>query len=243
MPFEIMDIQQVARYLHLDQRVVGRLAQRGKLPCRKRSGRLIFQKAEIDHWVELRLHELSDGRLAQIEAGVRRHHGMDEPEHDAVICEMIPRGGVVAPLHGRTARGVVEDLLDLADAAGLVFAREELLSAILQREQLCSTAFLPYTALPHPRHPTPYDIAESFIVAGLSPQGVPFAAGDGSLTRLFFLICCKDDRTHLHVLARLGRMLSRREVIGDLLAAGDADGLLDVLRRAEREAISCPVDR
>jgi nitrogen PTS system EIIA component len=241
MPFEIMDTQQVAAYLHLDERDVTRLASRGKLPCQKRKRGYVFRKDDIDHWVEIQLHELPDARLAQIEAGVSRHHGIEHQE--LLVCDMIPAGGIAVPLSSRTSGSVLRNLVDLADKAGLVFGRDALLEAIDQREQLCSTAILPYTALPHPRHPVPYDIAQSFVVVGRSDNGIPFSAADGSLTRLFFLMCCKDDRTHLHVLARISRMLQRREVIDDLLAAPDADALRAVLVRAEREALICPVQR
>ena len=44
---------------------------------------------------------------------------------------------------------------------------------------------------------------------------------DGSLTRLFFLICCKDESTHLHVLARLATMLHDQADVEDLIADFD----------------------
>jgi mannitol/fructose-specific phosphotransferase system IIA component (Ntr-type) len=74
-------------------------------------------------------------------------------------------------------------------------------------------------------------------VVGLAPGGIPFGAEDGSLTRLFFLICCKDDRTHLHVLARISRMLQDRRDIDRLLEAAGPDELRELLAELEEEAI------
>ena len=236
MPFEMMDTLQVARYLHLGEREVAKLASRGKLPCQKRKQGFVFRKIEIDHWVEVQLHELPHQRLAEIEAGVRRHHGMDE--HPLVVCDMIPPVGVAVPLESRTTGSVLRDLIKLGETGGVVYDRDQVLRAVMEREELCSTAILPNVALPHPRHPVPYDIATSFVVVGRSESGIPFSAADGSLTRLFFLICCKDDRTHLHVLARLGQMLHHNGVIDNLLDAADADELRDVLTRAEQGAIA-----
>ena len=130
------------------------------------------------------------------------------------------------------------DLIDLAESAGLVYNREELARQIRARDELCSTALVPKVALPHPRHSVPYDIAESFVVVGLAPGGIPFGAEDGSLTRLFFLICCKDDRTHLHVLARLARMLHAPQHVDRLLAATEPDRLRHLLRELEHTALS-----
>jgi len=83
----------------------------------------------------------------------------------------------------------------------------------------------------------PYDITASFVVAGLTSSGVPFGTGQGGLTRLFFLICCKDDRTHLHVLTRLGRMLHDGAHVEALLACGNVEDLRARLEEMEAAAI------
>ena len=93
-------------------------------------------------------------------------------------------------------------------------------------------------AFPHPRHPLPYDIAESFVVVGLTPSGIPYGSENGSLTRLFFLLCCKDERTHLHVLARLARMLHDESVIDDMIHADDVEHLGELIAAAEKTAVA-----
>ncbi len=236
MPHELLDIQQVARYLDMDEREVAKLAVRGQLPCQKRKSGMLIRKIELDHWVETQMHRLPHHRLAEIESGVRRHHGMDDTDCPSV-CKLIPNGGLAVPMNSRTAGSVLRDLLDLAEKAGLVYARAELLTEIQSREDLASTALLPQTALPHPQHHVPYDIAESFIVAGRCTAGIPFGAPDGSLTRLFFLLCCKEDRTHLHVLARLSRILAHADTRDALLAAEDEHHFRTLLAAAERQAI------
>jgi PTS system nitrogen regulatory IIA component len=235
MPGEVMNERQVAAYLHLDVREVVKLASRGQIPCRKVGGGFQFRKGQVDHWVESHMHRLDKERLAGIEKGVTAHHGVDHAELE--VCPLIPAGGLAVPLLARTREGALRDLVDLASAAGLVYVRDELLEEVRKREELCSTALAPQVALPHPRHPLPYDIAQSFIVVGLTASGIPFGALDGSLTRLFFLICCKDDQTHLHVLARLARMLHGQPDIERLLAAETADDLREMLVELE-EAIT-----
>jgi nitrogen PTS system EIIA component len=232
MPHEVMNEQQVAAYMHLDVREVIKLASRGTIPCRKVKDGFLFRKGQIDHWVESQMHTLDANRLAGIERGVTAHHGQDHAELE--ICPLIPPGGLAVPLSARTREGALRDMVDLADSCGVVYNREELLQEVRQREELCSTALAPQVALPHPRHPLPYDISESFLVVGLAPGGIPFGAEDGSLTRLFFLICCKDDRTHLHVLARLARMLHARVHVERLLEAQDADQLRQILEELEK---------
>lgn len=235
MPGESMSEQQVAAYLHVDLREVVKLASRGKIPCRKAGGRFHFRKGEVDHWVESRMHEMGKERLAGIERGVSAHHGFDDSI--AVIAPLIPPEGLAVPLTARSRDAVIRDLVALADRAGLVYAKDDLVRNVLAREELCSTALAPGVALPHPRHPLPADIAASFVVVGLTPSGIPYGAHDGSLTRLFFLLCCKDDRTHLHVLARIGLMLEDRRNIDRLLEAASPDELRGTLRELEQNVI------
>lgn len=231
MPDEPMNIPQVARYLGMAVQDVTRLAARGQMPGKKIRGEFRFRKGDIDHWVETQLPELTHERLVEIEQGVSAHHGM-EPTAE-LLGLLIPAGGVVAPLPARTAPAVIRALAEAADNAGLVYDRKLLIEEIAGREELCSTAIGPGFALPHPRHPMPWDIAASFVIVGRSDGGIPFGAEDGSLTRLFFLICCKDERTHLHVLARISRVLDEHTLTA-ILEAPDADGIRGVLVNRER---------
>jgi PTS system nitrogen regulatory IIA component len=227
---------QVAAYLHLDVREVAKLASRGKIPCRKSRGKFVFTKSDVDHWVERQIHELGQERLADIARGVSAHHGMDV--HAPLVGAMIPAGGLAVPLAARTRDAVIRGLVDLACTAGLVHDRQRLIDDVRSREKLCSTIVAPGVALPHPRHPMPYDIEAGFIVAGVTAGGIPYGATDGSLTRLFFLICCKDDRTHLHVLARLAQMLHERGAIQEMIAARDGQELAGILHRWELAVLS-----
>ena len=49
----------------------------------------------------------------------------------------------------------------------------------------------------------PNALGESVIAYGRTTTGIPFGGERGALTDIFFLVLCRDDRTHLQVLARL----------------------------------------
>ncbi len=233
MPHELLSVEQVARYLKLTPQEVTRLASGGKIPCHKAQGKLQFRKGDVDHWVESHMADLSDTRLAEIEEGVSAHHGFDSAL--MLIMPLVPPTGVVVPLAARTKDAVIRNLVTVAEKADLAYDKADLIENIRQREELCPTTMLPGLAFPHPRHPLPYDIAESFIIVGRTDSGIPFGDPSGVLTRLFFLICCKDERTHLHVLARLSRMLDEKS-LPELMDAPDADTLRALLQKREEKA-------
>jgi PTS system nitrogen regulatory IIA component len=231
-----MDSKQVAAYLGMDLRDLERQASRGNIPCRKVQDRFIFTRGEVDHWVWEQMHNWEPQQLADIERGVSEHHGF---EHGVpVICPLISERGVAVPLVAKTREAVIRALVQIGVDMGMVYDRDSMLDELRGREALCSTALLPGVAFPHPRTPLPYDIAESFIVVGLTPSGVPFGAEDGTLTRLFFFLACKDDSTHLHVLARLVRMLDDKETLASLIAAETPEELEERLAHREMEVLN-----
>ena len=235
MPHEAMNEQQVADYTHLDLREVRKLAARGQIPCRKLGRGFVFRKGEVDTWLATRIHTLDKRQLAVVQEGVSRHHGLDHEQ--LLVCPMIPPKGAVAPLAAKTRGSVLRSLVDIAAAAGCVHDRERLAREVSAREELCSTALFPGVAMPHPRHPLPGAIEAGFVIAALTSSGVPYGAEDGSLTRLFFLIGCKDERTHLHVLARLAQMLHEGGAVADLLSAADGQDLAARLLKHEESVV------
>lgn len=236
MPSEQMDEQQVAAYLSMDVREIIKRASRGNMPCRKiGEQKFLFRRGEVDHWVWEQMHNFDREELAGIERGVSEHHGIDSEQ--PMVCPLLPDTGLAVPLAAKTRQAALRALVDQADKADLVYNRDDLLKELQGREQLCSTALLPRVAFPHPRHPLPYDIASSFIIVGLTSNGIPFGAEGGSLTRLFFLVCGKDDRTHLHVLARLVRMLDNHGVIERLLECQTPEQMAQALAHREMEVL------
>ena len=90
-------------------------------------------------------------------------------------------------------------------------------------------------ALPHPRSPDPYLFDTSFLVVGRPVQEIHFGATDGEPTQLFFLLCCQDDRLHLHTLARLCLLALKTDMLAQLRAAPDAGTMRNSLIAAEAE--------
>jgi mannitol/fructose-specific phosphotransferase system IIA component (Ntr-type) len=93
-------------------------------------------------------------------------------------------------------------------------------------------------AIPHPRQHDSYLFESSFIVVGRSLQPINFGSPDGRPTKLFFLVCCQDDRLHLHTLARLCFLIQKTNLLVQIDAAPDPDSIFNSLIVAESEAIS-----
>jgi PTS system nitrogen regulatory IIA component len=105
---------------------------------------------------------------------------------------------------------------------------------------MASTALDTGVAIPHPHRPLPAALGEAVMAYGRTASGVPFGAPGGGLTDIFFLVCCRDDRTHMKVLARLSRLLLRPGFVESLRNAETATETWQAIAAAELELLESP---
>jgi PTS system nitrogen regulatory IIA component len=108
-----------------------------------------------------------------------------------------------------------------------------LVGALLERENLLSTALEGGIALLHTRARPAIPSRRSFLLLGRSVVGLDFQAPDGKKTHLFFLLGLRTDRLHLATLARLQRLFRDQAVKEHLLAAASAGEIRGILGAAE----------
>jgi PTS system nitrogen regulatory IIA component len=231
MTNETMDLEQVATYLHRDTREVSKLASRGHLPARKVSGEWKFSRAEVTHWVETQMHGYTEEELADLDG----HHAHEDP--DLIIGTLLPEACVAVPLQARTKASVLKEMVTLAEQSWHVYDPGAILDALQVREELGSTALESGIAIPHPRRPLPNALGEPLIAFGRTDSGIPFGGPRGALSDLFFLVCCRDDRSHLRTLARLSRILRCKGVIDGLRDAASPHEAFELLQRTERDIV------
>lgn len=229
---DIMDLEELASYLQRDLREVTKMASRGYLPGRKVGGEWRFTRVEINQWIETQMHAYTEQQLTALETAG------GNPEQEPLVSALLSESSVGTPLRATTRASVLRELVSLAEQSWQVYDADAILSAIRQREELASTALDCGVAIPHPHRPLPQALGESVIAYGRTPSPIPFGANRGTLTDIFFLVCCRDDRTHLRVLARLSRLLLRPGFIDELRAVDTPGDTFDLIAREERELIS-----
>lgn len=132
-------------------------------------------------------------------------------------------------LEGTTKEAVITKLVDLAAESSMVRDRDELLSAVLEREKLVTTGVGYGVAFPHAKTRALKGIV---IVFGRSEVGVDFEAMDKKPVHLFYLIAAPEDAigAHLNVMARLSFIMKsekNRERLMRAKTAGEVMLILD----------------
>lgn len=232
MPNDVMDLEQLAQYLQRDAREVSKLVSRGQLPGRKVSGEWRFSRAEINHWLETQLHGYSEQQLTALERG-----GSRSSSEEPLVSALLSEATTAVPFPATTRTSVLRELVSLAEQSGHVYDPDAILEAVRQREEMASTALESGVAIPHPRRPLPATLGEPVIAFGRSYSGIPFGAPRGAMTDIFFLVCSRDDRMHLQVLARLSRLLLRPGFLDELRSQETPHDTWQFITDAENELL------
>ncbi|MDA0590523.1 MAG: PTS sugar transporter subunit IIA [Planctomycetota bacterium] len=234
MSHEVFSLEELALHLGRDRREIEKLANRGRMPGRKVSGSWQFHQAEITRWLEKEMREYTPAELRIVEIS----------QQSEEVCITLPVSSILhpetvqVPLEARTKRSVLEALVEVAGGTYQVWSPSEILAAVQQREELFATAYPGGIAIPHPRNPLPDAHGESILAFGRTYSGIPFGGAHGALTDLFFLVLCRDSKSHLAILARLGRILQVEGFLDELREKPDSNSTYDLICQTDEQVAS-----
>jgi mannitol/fructose-specific phosphotransferase system IIA component (Ntr-type) len=151
-----------------------------------------------------------------------------------VLSELISPATINLNLQSADRDAVLEELAHQIPAlAKHPDARQTLIRALHEREQLHSTGIGDGVALPHARNALVGLVDRPLIVFGRHAQGIPFGAIDDAPARMFFLLVAPTVTEHLAVLARISRLLRDPVLRQNLLTADSPKKVLALIREAE----------
>ena len=134
MEDDILTIEEVAKYLRVSDRTVYDWAQKGEIPAGKIGTVWRFKKSEVERWVNEKLSSSS----------VKK-------SYDEVQVKNVLSPDRVIFINNSSKHDAIVELADLLATAPQIKNKEELLTEILKREELMSTAVGRGIAIPHVR--------------------------------------------------------------------------------------------
>ncbi|MBN2450104.1 MAG: PTS sugar transporter subunit IIA [Lentisphaeria bacterium] len=232
MPYTLMSLEDAAEFLRLDVSDVRSLAVQGEIPHEVQGERLLFRQGQLKVWASQRVLQLRGKHLQQYHSrGILHPH--DLSRNAPIVRELTEVEFHEPRLEGRSKTAVLRSMTALAERTGYLYDPDDLYEELRQREELCSTGTEGGVALLHPRYHDPFMVEDSFLCAGRTLVPIPFGAPDGGLTDVFFLLCCQDDRIHLHVLSRLCLLCHSTSMLAAIRAATTAREMYEALQAAE----------
>ena len=124
------------------------------------------------------------------------------------LSEFVVREAIIPDIEAATKEGVIREMIATLHAAGQFpnANLDDIVRAILKREELGSTGIGRGVAIPHAKH----TCADKLVgTIALSPKGVDFKSLDGEKAYVFVLLISPQDRPgdHLRALENVSRCL------------------------------------
>jgi mannitol/fructose-specific phosphotransferase system IIA component (Ntr-type) len=155
------------------------------------------------------------------------------------LAEFVVPDAIIPDLRAGTKEEAAREMVDVLHAAGCVGEadREDLVQAILQREQLGTTAWGKIgVAIPEARHPA---VARLLGTIALSRGGVEFDAMGGGPVHILFLLACPTSRPadFLHAAEIVSQLLRRDDFRTRLRRAGTREEIVGLLAEADQDSL------
>ena len=211
----ILTIEEVANYLRVSDRTVYDWAQRGEIPAGKIGTVWRFKKSEVEKWVNDRLSS-SGARI----------------KDDVVQVKNILAPNRVIFISQTSRHDALVELATALSSAPQVKRSDELVSEILKREELMSTAIGRGIAIPHVRLSSVTDLV--MAVGVCKTPVIDFQPIDDMPVSLLFMIAAAYNQHsyYLQTLSYFSAKLKKKELRDSLLNAQTTDEVYKLLIEA-----------
>lgn len=146
------------------------------------------------------------------------------------MSDFVVKESISPELAATTKEGVIREMVENLRAAGYFKGSEpeDIVKAILKREQLGSTGIGRGVAIPHTKHAS---VDRLIGTVGISRGGVAFESLDGEPVNVFVLLISPQDRPsdHLRALENVSRCLRDDTFVRSLRHATQRDAIWNFL--------------
>lgn len=154
------------------------------------------------------------------------------------LTEFVVAEAVIPDLKAASKEEAVRAMVGALKASGRVEAEHEenIIAAIMKREDLGSTGIGRGVAVPHTKHST---VDTLIATVAVSREGLNFASLDGGDVYILFLLVSPPDRPgdHLRGLETITRHLKNDDFCKFLRQSQTAEHIMDLLREADENQI------
>jgi PTS system nitrogen regulatory IIA component len=226
----------IARFLGQSLPDTRKAIKSSRLKSILRQGHKVFQRDDVLNWMAEDFSSLATERLIQADHSSADSAGLDP--FSCGITNLLSGSGIFFPDKASTRSSVFRCIADMAVECGSVFDAAELREQLEKREEVVSTALKCGAALIHPLDIRQLYVEKELLLLMIPPHPIPFGESTGGLTSLFFLLLFPDPHRHIHILARLNRLLRSNDFIHSILNSTSMEDALDIVYHRELEVIS-----
>lgn len=218
-----LKIKDIVDLLQVNEKTVYRWIKDKKIPCYRINHQYRFNRLEINEWILSNKIELSS-HVLNLSAGNRA----------ANFYDLLNAGGVYPGINGNSVKEILQNAINAIPTPERI-SKDEILSALLSREEMMTTAIGRGIAIPHPRNPIITDITEASVSICYLQNPTDFKALDKQMVHTLFIVLTNNPRRHLEMLSKISFLCQADSFIEMLKAQTPKEKILDFVQSKELE--------
>ncbi|MEG8946702.1 PTS sugar transporter subunit IIA [Rosettibacter firmus] len=216
-----LKIKDIVKLLNVSEKTVYRWIKENKIPCYKINHQYRFNRAEINEWILSNKIELLP---SLINISLNQNN----------LSSLLEKGGVYYDIEGDTVSDVLRNAVNVINIPQNL-SRENILSALLKREELMPTAIGKGIAIPHPRNPIITDLNSARVSICYLKNPVDFGSLDNEPVHTLFVLLTASPKMHLEVLSKVSYLCHTEVFLKMLKDRSPYESLLEFIRMKEKE--------
>ena len=229
----VYTLEELAKFLNRPAKEIQKLAEKDVLKGRKFQGKWVFALADVVLWMEKEMTQVEIDKTVDLENAVSRASG--ESEEEVSLASLLDVQTIDLSFSAKTKSSIINEIVKLPEQVGKLWDAGAMAKALLEREEMASTALDHGVAIMHPRRPQADIISDDFLTLAIARKPIPFGGGFANETDVFFLLCCQTDVSYLRTLGKLARTLKTPGFLDELRQCPDAEAVVDLFRKTEQE--------
>ena len=216
-----LKIKDVINLLQVSEKTLYRWIKEKKIPCYRISHQYRFSRSEINEWILDSKIELSSKLLS-----------LSIAHRPTNFTGLIRGGGIHYDIPGATVPAVLHNAIAAVPTPPRI-SKEDIFAALLNREEMMSTAIGRGIAIPHPRNPIITDIEDASVSICFLKDTLDFGALDGLPVHTLFVLLTANPRRHLEVLTKISYLCQLADFLQLLQKRAAAAEIIDFVQARE----------
>jgi PTS system nitrogen regulatory IIA component len=216
-----LKIKDIIDLLQVSEKTVYRWIKEKKIPCYRINHQYRFSRSEINEWILESRIELASKLL-----------NLSIANRPTNFTKLIVHGGIHYDIPGATVPEVLHNAIAAMPTPARI-SKEDISTALLNREELMSTAIGRGIAIPHPRNPIITDIEDASVSLCFLQTPLDFGALDGLPVHTFFVLLTATPRRHLEVLSKISYLCQMDDFLRLLQQRASAAEIINFIQTKE----------
>ncbi len=149
------------------------------------------------------------------------------------LQDVISEKTIVTDVKSRIKDDILKEMVSVLAGSGILSDGNAFYDAVIERENLESTAIGDEIAIPHAKHDS---VKKIFCCLGIIKDGAAFNALDGKPVKVFFLVAspAEMNREYIQIVAKAARLLKSGIMKQEILKAVSAKDVMKIIADFDR---------